>query len=300
MSPRLPALTLLAALSGVWGSPALAGDASPPTRSPEPTPDGDDEAARAALEAAAAAQAAAAGAARTLQGELGALEDAVELPWDPRFDRFPPESAGLGSVQVLALTPDRDRAWLDGELLLFDQRGGFAFAYGVPPGEHSLVIRRDGRYVVEQRVAVLADANLRCARDGGAPRWNLPCATTRPALMLAEGRMGALSPEARPAAALPPEPMDPRDFEALRAAVDRASFADEQLAIVGASRGYVTADQLAALMREFSFNTDRLAGARLLAARVVDPEDLGAAEDTLTFSEDRAALRALFDPQAGP
>ncbi len=124
-------------------------------------------------------------------------------------------------------------------------------------------------------------------------------ATRRRALAYAEPPYPTEPAVVVPVAPVEPAPvfeievMDAQRFGALRAAVDDASFAREQVAVVveAAAHNWFTVDQVINLMGEVSFASTKVDVAAALYPRVVDHAEWYRVYSALDFDSSRSKLR---------
>ncbi len=105
-------------------------------------------------------------------------------------------------------------------------------------------------------------------------------------------------PVAVPAPVPPPAPvgMDPASFNQLLAQLDKASFADDKLAVlrtVGANN-WLTCDQLGRVLDKLSFDDDKVDAVAILQPSIVDPQNAFILNDKFSFSSDAQKAQAYF------
>jgi hypothetical protein len=85
-------------------------------------------------------------------------------------------------------------------------------------------------------------------------------------------------------------------FTSFLAAVDKEGFSDGKLGVVRsvAANNRFTIGQLGRLMDELPFPADKVEAARILAPRILDPENAWKLSEHLAFSADKEAVSALF------
>ena len=120
-----------------------------------------------------------------------------------------------------------------------------------------------------------------------------------------EGHAGAVVPPVRtviiertppPAPALH-EPMAPGDFERALASITDPGFADERLGALTqvARHNWFLVDQAKQILAAFAHADDGLKALRILAPRVVDPENGHVLLSSFTFSDDKEAAQRILD-----
>lgn len=93
-----------------------------------------------------------------------------------------------------------------------------------------------------------------------------------------------------------PRALDDAAFDALLGRVRAASFSSERVATVGdaARGGFFTSAQVASLVSEMSFSSERIQVVELLAPRLVDPSDGARIIDRMSFSSERTRTREIL------
>ncbi len=102
--------------------------------------------------------------------------------------------------------------------------------------------------------------------------------------------------ELPPPAPLGPVPMDPPRFQALLGSLKKVAFWDERKAILqtAVAHNYFTCDQVSRVVGLLSFGDEKIAAIRLLADRIVDPENSFMIISKLTFDDEKAAARRIL------
>lgn len=97
-----------------------------------------------------------------------------------------------------------------------------------------------------------------------------------------------------------PAPIDAPTFEALLLRVRAAPFSsDKGAAVQDAARWHwFTAEQIARIVGELAFSSDRTQAIEILAPRLVDPQNGAVILDRLTFSSERDSARATLSRHA--
>jgi hypothetical protein len=103
-------------------------------------------------------------------------------------------------------------------------------------------------------------------------------------------------PPPPPPVAAGPSAMDREDFAALSAQVARESFESSKLGVLEAAAPdrHFTVDQVAALLRHFSFDNSRFDAAALLLPRVIDRDNAYRLLDSFTFDSDKERMKDLI------
>jgi len=251
----------------------------------------------------------------------GAVEDAVEgaqgatpapapapAPAAPAAAAVAATPGATGSLQVTGGSPLSDKVWLDG-VALPHAAGDEAFvAVGVSPGVYELVVERDGRVIYAGQAGVQADWNQRCGLAYKGAAWDVECHLTRGAVAGVNDTLGTVSAggaslsvqvnitqgptdeEGRP------EAMSSGNFSHLFAEVNAETFSSDKIAVIrsAAARNHFSIDQMGRLMDDLTHSSDKVEAARLMAPKVVDPENAYQLNSHLTFSSDKEAVQALF------
>jgi hypothetical protein len=206
----------------------------------------------------------------------------VELGRGPLAAPPPASSAPVptGRLQITGLRPDGVAVWLDGAPVGLGAAG--FVAEGVLAGTHDVRVVRGTATLFAGPMRVYPELVRRCVPTA----QSLECV-----------HVELLAPVAPPTEAAPARSAVPAErLTRLVAAIDAASFSADKLAVAG-MRGaddYYTVAQLGRVMDAFSHGSDKVAVARMLAPYVLDPENAFALDAHLTFSSDRATVRALF------
>lgn len=87
-------------------------------------------------------------------------------------------------------------------------------------------------------------------------------------------------------------PMNPANFQVVLTTLDDESFEDDKLALAKqiATTNYLTSNQIAAMLKEFSFESSKLDFAKFAYLSCVDPENYFLMNRELTFSSSKEEL----------
>lgn len=134
------------------------------------------------------------------------------------------------------------------------------------------------------------------------------CARIDRSLVRLQMRLGRLRDEVAMvpgAPAAPPAPPAPQaishaHLEDLLGQMGHEPFAKGKLRVLGsaAAWAYFTTNQVVAILRRFTFGHDKLAALRLLAPRIIDPENGYHVYGAFTFDSDKAAARRILQSGA--
>lgn len=187
-----------------------------------------------------------------------------------------------GTVQITGLRAEGVAVWVDGAPVPAGPAG--FVADGVAVGAHDVRVVRDTRTIFAGPMRVYPELVRRCVPT----QERLECVHVETLAPV------AAVPEitSAPARVAVPEERIARQIAAIAA----ASFSSDRLAIAG-MRGaddYYTIAQLGRILDAFTHGSDKVTVARMLAPYVLDRENAYALDAHLTFSSDRAAVRALF------
>lgn len=73
------------------------------------------------------------------------------------------------------------------------------------------------------------------------------------------------------------------------------SFSSDKMALLGSVGAYgFTCAQVALIMNNFDFDSDKVKAVQILRSQIVDPENGWTLTSGLSFSSDQDAVRALF------
>lgn len=217
-----------------------------------------------------------------LELRRGALS---ELGRGPLPNAAPPAPPAIpGTFQLTGLDPTNVAVWVDGQPVAWSQ-GSFV-ARNITPGNHDVRVARGAETLSSGPMKFYPELVRRCAPDGRA----LECVFVE--------RVEAIAPAPPPPPAPPAGPIavNERDFAAIVAGVKGQTFSSDQLGVLkGASRDrWFTIEQVGTILDLFTHSSDKVEAARLLAPRVVDPQNAWKLDAKLTFSSDKEAVRALF------
>jgi len=272
-----------------------------------------ERAARAEARAAAASQAMA-GLANMVETTAEQVEALVAEAKDEEADSAPSVAESLpplvdpdpdaasdepGSLSVSELSPLTGAVWVDGEALKYGAGSRAFVAPGLSPGQHTVRIENNGRPYHDGPMEIRGDQNTRCVLVYEGLTWAPSCHYTTPALTEVNQTLATLSAGTSATASAPAAPagMDASGFAALRGAVEAESFSSDQLALIrsAASKNRFTIDQVGQLMDPLFSDSDKVDVVRLLADRVVDPENAALLAGHVSFSTDKEAVLAAFE-----
>lgn len=225
------------------------------------------------------------------RGPLAATQPAPAQPAPPTAPptaTCPDPVAAPGSFQLTGISPKDVAVWVDGRPV-GAVTAGFV-AQGLTPGPHDVRIAQGSRTIFSGDLRIYPDLVRRC----------IPTVSGLDCVMV-ETLVAIAPPAAPPPATVPPPAparaaMADRDFTALVAAIEKESFSSNQVALVNTAAGshWFTIDQVGQVMDALTHSSDKVAAAKLLRPRVLDPQNAWKLSEHLTFSSDKDAVQALF------
>lgn len=175
------------------------------------------------------------------------------------------------------------------------------------PGKHQLVMYRQGAVALRADFTTEAGRHSICTVLVQPLGYDTSCAEGGRPLTAADIGLGggsggieggvvrfggvAVTPEVERAL-----PMSESSLQALIAAVEDASFADDQVSVLrtAAAGNHFTCAQVLRLLEPVSFSDSKVEAVTALRLVIVDPQNSFVLEQAFTFSSDKEALRALF------
>lgn len=192
--------------------------------------------------------------------------DGRDVPWMPHMGAFVAPSLRPGTVPFVL--------YLDGKRAL-------SADFTTTPGRHSacviLVEPFDYKTSCADGGRALLKSDLRGGHVGGPPAGHPP---TPP-------------PPVEPP---PPEPMSEGALVGLIAAVEGASFSDDQVSVLAtaAAGNHFTCAQVVRLIEPISFGDSKVEAVSAMRPAILDPENAWQLEQAFSFSSDKEEVRALF------
>ncbi|MCA9566834.1 MAG: DUF4476 domain-containing protein [Myxococcales bacterium] len=198
-------------------------------------------------------------------------------------------AAMAGDLNVV--TPPDAEVYVD-RAIVAPRQDGSHVAHRLQPGMHEIEIRVGRRMVDNLWVEVPGDALVRV-------EW-APGPTGAVFSVFAPTGGDALArphhPE-RPDRPPPgPRPMDPPDFDAFLRSVRESSFDTSRMGLIqtAIAHNHFLAEQVAALLRPFDFDSKRAEVACLLAPRTLDPQNAHVIAGAFDFDSHRSEALACF------
>ena len=237
-------------------------------------------------------------------------------------------ASNLGSVAFRGVDPTAWRIDLAGRGVAYQPEWGAFIATDLRPGTYPVSLYRMGTLVMSGDVSVAANGHAICTLQVFELGVGGSCAAAGPALPSSE--LGASAPVAStttttttaggvsvqvvmtgPPPALPaegaapppsppppagPQPIAESALVSLIGAVQKATFGDDQVDVLrtAAAHNSFTCAQVVRLVAPLAHSTDKVDGIKVLAPKVLDPENAHLIEDALTFSSDKEEVRKLF------
>lgn len=198
------------------------------------------------------------------------------------FAQAAPPPVLPGTFQLTGIDPTGVAAWVDGQPARWD--GTSFLVERLAAGYHDVRVVRGTATLFAGSMRVFPELIRRCVPDGP----NLTCVHTETLVPVAAAAPVAIVPTKLPISAT--------ELAAVTAALQAQPFAADRIATLtsAAATRWFTIAQVGTLLDLFSSGGDKVDAVRILAPRVVDPENAFDLDRKLLFSTDKEEVHTIF------